>query len=145
MLATKFTTCFPDPRNPPRQKINYAGNSTKSLRVSVEASLKKLQTDYIDLLYVHWWDFTTSVAEVMQSLNQLVQSGKVLYLGVSDTPAWVVSKANECMYTVSTLLLRSLHSGFSCTCVLIESMDRRPQPRPPPILRLPRPMVCRLP
>jgi aryl-alcohol dehydrogenase-like predicted oxidoreductase len=60
--------------------------------------LKKLQTDYIDLLYVHWWDFTTSVPELMQSLNQLVQSGKVLYLGISDTPAWVVSKANECMH-----------------------------------------------
>lgn len=41
-------------------------------------------------LYVHWWDYTTSIHELMQSLNQLVQSGKVLYLGVSDTPAWVV-------------------------------------------------------
>lgn len=98
VLATKFTTCYPDPRNPPRQKINFAGNHTKSLHVSVEASLKKLQTDYIDLLYVHWWDFTTSVPELMQSLNHLVQRGKVLYLGVSDTPAWVVSKANECMF-----------------------------------------------
>ncbi|KAF2467666.1 Aldo/keto reductase [Lindgomyces ingoldianus] len=95
VLATKFTTCYPDPRNPPRQKINFAGNHTKSLHVSLEASLKKLQTDYIDLLYVHWWDFTTGVAEVMQSLNHMVQRGKVLYLGVSDTPAWVVSKANE--------------------------------------------------
>ena len=96
VLATKFTTCFPDPNNAPRQKVNYAGNSTKSLRVSLEASLKKLQTDYIDLLYVHWWDFTTSIPELMQSLNAVVNSGKVLYLGVSDTPAWVVSKANEC-------------------------------------------------
>ncbi|KAF2273502.1 aryl-alcohol dehydrogenase-like protein [Westerdykella ornata] len=95
VLATKFTTCYPDPRNPPRQKTNYAGNHTKSLHVSLEASLKKLQTDYIDLLYVHWWDFTTSVPELMQSLNHLVQQGKVLYLGISDTPAWVVSKANE--------------------------------------------------
>jgi aryl-alcohol dehydrogenase-like predicted oxidoreductase len=59
VLATKFTTTFPDPATRPRQAANYAGNSTKSLRVSVEASLKKLQTDYIDLLYVHWWDFTT--------------------------------------------------------------------------------------
>lgn len=41
-------------------------------------------------LYVHWWDYTTSIPEMMQSLNQLVQSGKVLYLGISDTPAWVV-------------------------------------------------------
>ncbi len=46
-------------------------------------------------LYLHWWDFSTSIPEVMQSLNNLVIAGKVLYLGVSDTPAWVVSKANE--------------------------------------------------
>jgi len=97
VLATKFTTTFPDPRKEkPRQRINFAGNHTKSLHVSLEASLKKLQTDYIDLLYVHWWDFTTSIPELMQSLNHMVQRGKVLYLGVSDTPAWVVSKANQC-------------------------------------------------
>lgn len=101
VLATKFTTCYPDPRKAPRQMINFAGNSTKSLHVSLEASLKKLQTDYIDLLYVHWWDFSTGVAELMQSLNHMVQKGKVLYLGVSDTPAWVVSKANECMFVLS--------------------------------------------
>jgi aryl-alcohol dehydrogenase-like predicted oxidoreductase len=96
VLATKFTTCFPNPQKSPRQRINYAGNSTKSLQVSLEASLKKMQTDYIDLLYVHWWDFTTGIPELMQSLNHMVQRGKVMYLGVSDTPAWVVSKANEC-------------------------------------------------
>ena len=77
MLATKFTTCFPDPKTSPRQRINYAGNSSKSLKVSLNASLKKLQTDYIDLLYVHWWDFSTGVAELMQSLNHVIQSGKV--------------------------------------------------------------------
>lgn len=65
------------------------------MHTSVEASLKKLQTDYIDLLYVHWWDFSASIPELMQSLNHLVAQGKVLYLGVSDTPAWVVSKANQ--------------------------------------------------
>ncbi|KAF2129463.1 aryl-alcohol dehydrogenase-like protein [Dothidotthia symphoricarpi CBS 119687] len=96
VLATKFTTFYPDPtNNPPRQRINFAGNSTKSLKASLEASLKKLQTDYIDLLYVHWWDNTTSIPELMQSLNHMVASGKVLYLGISDTPAWIVSKANE--------------------------------------------------
>jgi aryl-alcohol dehydrogenase-like predicted oxidoreductase len=67
----------------------------KSLKVSVDYSLKHLRTDYIDLLYVHWWDFTTGVEEVMQGLNSLVLAGKVLYLGVSDTPAWIVVKAND--------------------------------------------------
>jgi aryl-alcohol dehydrogenase-like predicted oxidoreductase len=50
-------------------------------------------------LYVHWWDFATSIEEVMTSLNQLVTSGKVLYLGISDTPAWIVSRANQCTKT----------------------------------------------
>ena len=61
-------------------KINYQGNSTKSLHLSVEASLKKLRTTYIDILYVHWWDWTTDVEEVMNSLHALVMQGKVLYL-----------------------------------------------------------------
>ncbi|EKM59809.1 uncharacterized protein PHACADRAFT_206031 [Phanerochaete carnosa HHB-10118-sp] len=76
------------------QKTHYIGNNLKSLHNSVNASLKKLRTDYIDILYVHWWDYVTSVEEVMNGLHNLVAQGKVLYLGVSDTPAWVVSKAN---------------------------------------------------
>jgi len=75
--------------------VNYAGNSVKSLRESVANSLKNLQTDYIDLLYVHWWDYTISIPELMQALDALVRNGTVLALGVSDTPAWIVSKANE--------------------------------------------------
>ena len=57
-------------------------------------SLRKLRTDYIDILYVHWWDWNTSIKEVMDHLHNLVIAGKVLYLGISDTPAWVVSAAN---------------------------------------------------
>ncbi|KAF5326547.1 hypothetical protein D9611_000236 [Ephemerocybe angulata] len=57
--------------------------------------MKKLRTNYIDLLYLHWWDWETSIEEVMRGLHNLVVQGKVLYLGVSDTPAWVVSKANQ--------------------------------------------------
>ncbi|KAH8114687.1 NADP-dependent oxidoreductase domain-containing protein, partial [Phellopilus nigrolimitatus] len=75
-------------------KVNYTGNNVKSLKVSVDASLKKLRTNYIDILYVHWWDYNTSVEEVMNALHNLVATGKVLYLGVSDTPAWVVAQAN---------------------------------------------------
>ncbi|KAL6902682.1 Norsolorinic acid reductase [Trichoderma evansii] len=95
VIATKFTTCYKLGPNRPHIAANYTGNGTKSLNASVEASLKKLQTDYIDLLYVHWWDYATSIPELMQSLNSLVVAGKVLYLGISDAPAWVVSKANE--------------------------------------------------
>lgn len=96
VLATKFTTCYPNPtKDMPKQRKNFAGNSSKSLRVSLDASLKKLQTEYVDLLYVHWWDFSTGIEELMQSLNHEVEKGRVLYLGVSDTPAWVVSKANQ--------------------------------------------------
>ncbi|KAK5987918.1 Norsolorinic acid reductase B [Cladobotryum mycophilum] len=96
VIATKYTTNYRrGPSNTPDIMANYTGNGAKSLHLSVNDSLKKLQTDYIDLLYVHWWDYATDVAELMQSLNHLVVSGKVLYLGISDTPAWVVSKANE--------------------------------------------------
>lgn len=63
-----------------KQKIHYTGNDVKSLHLSVEASLKKLRTSYIDILYLHWWDYTTSVEEVMNGLHNLVAQGKVLYL-----------------------------------------------------------------
>ncbi|CAG8954618.1 hypothetical protein HYFRA_00004537 [Hymenoscyphus fraxineus] len=95
VIATKFTTCYKTGQGDDKIIINTTGNGTKSMHLSVAASLKKLKTDYIDLLYVHWWDFTCSIPELMQSLNTLVLQGKVLYLGVSDTPAWVVSKCNE--------------------------------------------------
>jgi len=94
VIATKYSSPFTAYKGPGIH-VNFTGNSKKSLHHSVEASLKKLQTTYIDLLYIHWWDYTTSIEELMQSLNHLVASGKVLYLGVSDTPAWVVSKANQ--------------------------------------------------
>ncbi|EKM59660.1 uncharacterized protein PHACADRAFT_250298 [Phanerochaete carnosa HHB-10118-sp] len=92
VLATKYTTDFR--RGKGGQHSAFVGNSVKSMHTSVTASLKKLRTDYIDILYLHWWDYTTSVEEVMDGLHTLIQQGKVLYLGVSDTPAWVVSQAN---------------------------------------------------
>ena len=96
VVATKYTTSYTSYKgHDDKIHSNSVGNGTKSLHVSLRNSLKKLQTDYLDILYVHWWDFTTSIPELMQSLNTVVQQGKVLYLGVSDTPAWVVSKANQ--------------------------------------------------
>ncbi|KAJ6579611.1 Aldo/keto reductase [Mycena vulgaris] len=95
VIATKYTTNF-KARNPNIAKqVNYTGNNVKSMHISVEASLKKLRTTYIDILYMHWWDWDTSIEEVMNGLHNLVVQGKVLYLGVSDTPAWVVSQANQ--------------------------------------------------
>lgn len=97
IIATKFTTNYRSYkyRGTERIAVNFGGNSTKSLHVSVHDSLKKLRTDYIDILYVHWWDYTTSVEELMHALDNIVKSGKVLYLGVSDVPAWIVASANR--------------------------------------------------
>ncbi|KAK0209894.1 NADP-dependent oxidoreductase domain-containing protein [Armillaria fumosa] len=94
VIATKYTMNFKRGNDNIQQKVNYTGNGNKSLHISVKSSLKKLRTDYIDILYVHWWDYETSIEEVMNSLHNLVVEGKVLYLGISDTPAWVVSRAN---------------------------------------------------
>lgn len=93
-IATKFTSQYRKWELGPGKPVNYCGNHKKSLHLSVRDSLQKLQTDYIDLLYVHWWDWTTSIEELMDSLHILVEQGKVLYLGISDTPAWIVSAAN---------------------------------------------------
>jgi aryl-alcohol dehydrogenase-like predicted oxidoreductase len=94
VIATKYSSAY---RMHEKEKIqsNFGGNGTKSLHVSVENSLKRLQTSYIDILYLHWWDYSSSIPELMHSLNDLVVARKVLYLGISDTPAWVVSKANQ--------------------------------------------------
>ncbi|KAK9426897.1 NADP-dependent oxidoreductase domain-containing protein [Lipomyces doorenjongii] len=95
VIATKYTTFYPSGKDGEHIKSNFQGNNLKSMHVSLEASLKKLQTSYIDVFYVHWWDFTTSIPELMQSLNRMIDAGKVLYIGISDTPAWIVSKSNE--------------------------------------------------
>ena len=88
VLATKYTNAAPgtDP--------NAAGNHRKSMAQAVEASLRRLQTDYIDLYWVHIWDQVTPVEEVMRGLDDLVRQGKVLYVGISDAPAWWVAQAN---------------------------------------------------
>lgn len=93
VIATKFTGGQRAHENGIIQS-NFGGNSAKNLHTSVERSLKQLRTSYIDLYYVHLWDSTTSIPELMHALNDLVQSRKVLYLGVSDTPAWLVTKMN---------------------------------------------------
>ncbi|MEE9269059.1 MAG: aldo/keto reductase [Candidatus Krumholzibacteria bacterium] len=88
VVATKYTlfTRRDDP--------NFSGNHRKNMVQALDASLKRLGTDYIDLYWLHAWDFTTAVDEVMRALDDLVRMGKVLHIGISDTPAWIVSQAN---------------------------------------------------
>ncbi len=74
--------------------ISRSGNSRKNMMQSVEDSLHRLQTDYIDLYYLHFWDYTTKIDEVMRGLDDLVRSGKVLYVAFSDTPAWITAQAS---------------------------------------------------
>jgi aryl-alcohol dehydrogenase-like predicted oxidoreductase len=69
------------------------GNSRLALIRSVEESLKRLATDYLDVLWLHFWDGTTPTEEILRALNDLVSSGKVAYIGFSDSPAWIVSRA----------------------------------------------------
>ena len=88
VVATKYSNGTPS--NDP----NGAGNHRKRMVQSVEASLKRLNTDYIDVLWAHAWDFTTPPEEVMRSFDDLVRQGKVLYIGISDAPAWVVAQCN---------------------------------------------------
>ena len=88
VVATKYTLAM-RPGDP-----NAAGNSRKNLRASVEASLRRLCTDHLDLLWVHAWDYATPVEEVMRGLDDLVSAGKVDYVALSDAPAWIASQAN---------------------------------------------------
>ncbi|MEO1515054.1 MAG: aldo/keto reductase [Bacteroidota bacterium] len=88
VLATKYTLSNTT-HNP-----NNSGNHRKNLVQSVEKSLRRLNTDYIDLLWVHAYDFTTPISEMMRALDDLVRAGKILYIGISDAPAWVIARAN---------------------------------------------------
>ncbi|WP_242127421.1 aldo/keto reductase [Sphingobium sp. Sx8-8] len=86
VLATKYSLAL-DPGNP-----NACGNHRRNMVRSVEDSLRRLSTDYIDLFYLHMWDATTPVDEIMRAFDDLVRSGKVVYIGISDTPAWQVAR-----------------------------------------------------
>src|SRR5258706_958932 len=88
VLATKYTlTSRPD-------DPNAGGNHRKNLVQTVEQSLRRLRTDHIDLLWMHMWDGITPIDDVVRALDDLVSAGKVLAVGISDTPAWVVSRAS---------------------------------------------------
>jgi aryl-alcohol dehydrogenase-like predicted oxidoreductase len=87
VISTKYSLNT-DPTNP-----NSGGNHRKSLVRAIEDSLKRLDTDYIDLYWLHAWDYRTSIEDVMRALDDLVRQGKILHIGLSDTPSWIVSEA----------------------------------------------------
>jgi len=88
VIATKYTL-HDNATNP-----NASGNNRKNMMRSVEESLKRLQTGFIDVLYLHIWDDLTPIDEVLRGLDDLVKQGKINYVAISDTPAWIVAKGN---------------------------------------------------
>lgn len=88
VIATKYTL-LDNKTNP-----NASGNNRKNMMRSVEESLRRMQTDFVDVLYLHIWDDLTPIDEVLRGLDDLIRQGKVNYAAISDTPAWVVAKGN---------------------------------------------------
>ena len=105
----------------PGRNANAGGNQRKSMVRAVEASLKRLGTDYIDLYWQHMWDQMTPVEEVMRGLDDLVRQGKVLYVGISDAPAWWIAQAN----TLAQLRGWSPFTGLQVEYSLIERTVER--------------------
>jgi aryl-alcohol dehydrogenase-like predicted oxidoreductase len=115
VLATKYTS------NTRRGDPNAGGNNRKNMIQSLEASLKRLNTDYIDLYWVHAWDPLTPIEEMMRALDDMVRAGKILYIGVSDAPAWIVSQAN----TLANLKGWTEFTGLQIEYSLIERTPER--------------------
>jgi len=115
VLATKYTL------NSRPDDPNGGGNHRKSMVQALDASLRRLGTDYIDLYWLHAWDFMTPVDEVMRAFDDLVRAGKVLYIGISDAPAWIVSRAN----TLAELRGWSPFVGLQIQYSLIERTPER--------------------
>ena len=88
VLATKYTV------SRDRDDPNAAGNHRKNLRLSLETSMRRLRTDYLDIYWVHLWDRHTPVEETLSALDDQVRAGRILYAGISDAPAWIVARAN---------------------------------------------------
>lgn len=115
VVSTKFTA-GPNATHP-----NAAGNARKHMLRALEASLRRLGTDYVDVYWVHVWDFLTPIEEVMQAFDDLVRSGKVLYVGLSDTPAWIVARGQ-------TLAERNGSTRLAAIQVPYSLSDRRIEP-----------------
>jgi aryl-alcohol dehydrogenase-like predicted oxidoreductase len=109
VLATKFTFNA-DPSNP-----NAGGNGRKNIYRALEGSLRRLQTDYIDLYWLHVWDMLTPVEEVLSTLNDLVRAGKIRHFGLSDVPAWYVARAQTLAEREGKERLIALQLEYSLT------------------------------
>ena len=107
VVSTKFTA-GPNAKDP-----NAAGNSRKHMLRSLDASLARLGTDHVDVYWVHVWDYLTPIEEVMQAFDDLVRSGKVLYVGLSDTPAWVVARGQTLAELRGATRLASVQIQYS--------------------------------
>ena len=115
VIATKYTS------NTRAGDPNAGGNHRKNMVQSLEASLRRLNTDYIDLYWVHAWDQTTPIEEMMRALDDMIKSGKILYIGISDAPAWIVSQAN----TLANLKGWTEFSSIQVEYSLIERTSER--------------------
>jgi aryl-alcohol dehydrogenase-like predicted oxidoreductase len=115
VLSTKYTLSM-RPDDP-----NGGGAHRKSLVQSLEASLRRLGTDYLDVYWVHIWDVFTPVEEVTRALDDVVSAGKVLYVGISDTPAWIVAQA----VTLADLRGWSRFAGLQVPYSLVERSVER--------------------
>ncbi len=115
VLSTKYSL------NTRPDDLNSGGNHRKNMLRAIENSLKQLGTDFIDIYWLHAWDSVTPVEEIMRGLEDLVRTGKVRYIGVSDTPAWVVSRAN----TLADLRGWTSFTGLQTEYSLIERTAER--------------------
>jgi aryl-alcohol dehydrogenase-like predicted oxidoreductase len=115
VLATKYTS------NTRRGDPNAGGNHRKNMIQSLEATLERLNTDYIDLYWVHAWDPLTPIEEMIRALDDMVRAGKILYIGISDAPAWIVSQAN----TLANLKGWTEFTGLQIEYSLIERTPER--------------------
>ena len=115
VIATKYTLTM-SPDDP-----NAGGNHRKNMARSLEESLRRLRTDYVDLYWVHAWDPMTPLEETMRALDDMVRAGKILHVGISDAPAWVVSRAN----ILADLMGWSAFAGLQIPYSLVERTPER--------------------
>jgi aryl-alcohol dehydrogenase-like predicted oxidoreductase len=107
VLASKYTVSR-DPTDP-----NGGGNHRKNLRRSLETSLRRLRTDYLDLYWVHIWDDVTPIEQTMRALDDVVRAGKVLAIGISDAPAWVIARGHTVAEMRDHELLAAIQVPYS--------------------------------